>query len=302
MVLGNADVLRCCFHPCPLTTALSLRCILFPLLHREGKTSWQDLDLDDVDVRLKWAGLFHRRKRTPGRFMMRLKVGWCGALSGATCLLGWQAQARPHAAGGPVLPSLKGPIMPPNLPPPCHLCYPTPGAQRRADLRPAALPGRLHCAVRRGRLRRHHHPRQHPGEPQATPAGMSKPSRMVHASRLGVTTHIYSCALWCQPLPRLLVRPNRSCAACSWRTLTASSRGCASAASPPSWCVCDHTSHLPAACCGVGCLRSGSHLHMPAACCGARCFSSGTHRHLPTACCWACHHSTSDEWTSRCMI
>jgi hypothetical protein len=43
-------------------------------LIREGKTSWQDLDLDDVDVRLKWAGLFHRRKRTPGRFMMRLKV------------------------------------------------------------------------------------------------------------------------------------------------------------------------------------------------------------------------------------
>lgn len=43
-------------------------------LIREGKTSWEDLDLDDVDVRLKWAGLFHRRKRTPGRFMMRLKV------------------------------------------------------------------------------------------------------------------------------------------------------------------------------------------------------------------------------------
>ncbi|KAL4420573.1 hypothetical protein ABPG75_010229 [Micractinium tetrahymenae] len=43
-------------------------------LIREGKTTWEDLDLDDVDVRLKWAGLFHRRKRTPGRFMMRLKV------------------------------------------------------------------------------------------------------------------------------------------------------------------------------------------------------------------------------------
>jgi sulfite reductase beta subunit-like hemoprotein len=27
-----------------------------------------------VDVRLKWAGLFHRKKRTPGKFMMRLKV------------------------------------------------------------------------------------------------------------------------------------------------------------------------------------------------------------------------------------
>lgn len=43
-------------------------------LIRDGKTKWEDLDLDDVDVRLKWSGLFHRRKRTPGRFMMRLKV------------------------------------------------------------------------------------------------------------------------------------------------------------------------------------------------------------------------------------
>ena len=43
-------------------------------LIRDGKTSWENLDLDDIDVRLKWAGLFHRRKRTPGRFMMRLKV------------------------------------------------------------------------------------------------------------------------------------------------------------------------------------------------------------------------------------
>lgn len=60
---------------------------------REGKTSWADLDLDEVDVRLKWAGLFHRRKRTPGRFMMRLKVGragggWAGAAHVAS-LLKW---------------------------------------------------------------------------------------------------------------------------------------------------------------------------------------------------------------------
>ena len=27
-----------------------------------------------MDIRLKWAGLLHRRKRTPGKFMMRLKV------------------------------------------------------------------------------------------------------------------------------------------------------------------------------------------------------------------------------------
>lgn len=43
-------------------------------LIREGKTKWEDLELDDIDIRLKWAGLFHRRKRKAGTFMMRLKV------------------------------------------------------------------------------------------------------------------------------------------------------------------------------------------------------------------------------------
>lgn len=43
-------------------------------LLKAGETKWEDLDVDDMDMRLKWAGLFHRRKRTPGRFMMRLKV------------------------------------------------------------------------------------------------------------------------------------------------------------------------------------------------------------------------------------
>ncbi|BDA47083.1 Ferredoxin-nitrite reductase, chloroplastic [Coccomyxa sp. Obi] len=43
-------------------------------LIRKGETKWEDLDLDDVDVRLKWSGMFHRRKRAPGTFMMRLKV------------------------------------------------------------------------------------------------------------------------------------------------------------------------------------------------------------------------------------
>ncbi|GAB4819719.1 hypothetical protein N2152v2_006765 [Parachlorella kessleri] len=43
-------------------------------LVREGKTKWEDLNLDDIDIRMKWSGLFHRRKRTPGKFMMRLKV------------------------------------------------------------------------------------------------------------------------------------------------------------------------------------------------------------------------------------
>jgi ferredoxin-nitrite reductase len=43
-------------------------------LLREGNTRWEDLNLDDVDIRMKFAGLFHRGKRTPQRFMMRLKV------------------------------------------------------------------------------------------------------------------------------------------------------------------------------------------------------------------------------------
>ena len=44
-------------------------------LIREGKTTWEELALDDIDIRMKWAGLFHRRKRVPGSFMMRIKVG-----------------------------------------------------------------------------------------------------------------------------------------------------------------------------------------------------------------------------------
>lgn len=43
-------------------------------LLREGTTKWEDLNLDDVDIRMKFAGLFHRGKRTPQRFMMRLKL------------------------------------------------------------------------------------------------------------------------------------------------------------------------------------------------------------------------------------
>ena len=41
---------------------------------RSGKTEWKDLDDKDIDSRLKFAGLLHRRKRAPGTFMMRLKV------------------------------------------------------------------------------------------------------------------------------------------------------------------------------------------------------------------------------------
>ncbi|CAM9499014.1 unnamed protein product [Chrysoparadoxa australica] len=41
---------------------------------RSGEYTWEELDIDDADIRLKWAGLFHRRKRDPGTFMMRLKI------------------------------------------------------------------------------------------------------------------------------------------------------------------------------------------------------------------------------------
>ncbi|CAN0212174.1 unnamed protein product, partial [Hapterophycus canaliculatus] len=41
---------------------------------RSGKYTWEELSLDDADIRLKWAGLFHRRKRNPGTFMMRVKI------------------------------------------------------------------------------------------------------------------------------------------------------------------------------------------------------------------------------------
>ncbi|CAN0024819.1 unnamed protein product, partial [Sphacelaria rigidula] len=41
---------------------------------RSGEFTWEELSIDDADIRLKWAGLFHRRKRFPGTFMMRLKV------------------------------------------------------------------------------------------------------------------------------------------------------------------------------------------------------------------------------------
>lgn len=63
---------------------------------RDGTTKWEDLNLDDVDIRMKFAGMFHRGKRTPKRFMMRLKVGgwmdgsrvaWVGLVDG--WVAGW---------------------------------------------------------------------------------------------------------------------------------------------------------------------------------------------------------------------
>lgn len=58
-------------------------------LIRSGEKTWQELDLDDVDLRTKWAGLFHRRKRSPGTFMMRLKVPISTLLASNSLLQSW---------------------------------------------------------------------------------------------------------------------------------------------------------------------------------------------------------------------
>mmetsp|Transcript_44986 Transcript_44986/g.126740 ORF Transcript_44986/g.126740 Transcript_44986/m.126740 type:complete len:590 (+) Transcript_44986:131-1900(+) len=41
---------------------------------REGEMTWEEVDKADLDTRLKYVGMLHRGKRTPGQFMMRLKV------------------------------------------------------------------------------------------------------------------------------------------------------------------------------------------------------------------------------------
>lgn len=41
---------------------------------RAGELDWKDVEKGDMDNRLKFVGLLHRSKRTPGQFMMRLKV------------------------------------------------------------------------------------------------------------------------------------------------------------------------------------------------------------------------------------
>jgi len=41
---------------------------------RAGTLDWEDVEKADMDSRLKWVGLLHRRKRTPGSFMMRLRT------------------------------------------------------------------------------------------------------------------------------------------------------------------------------------------------------------------------------------
>ena len=41
---------------------------------RAGTTNWEDIASEDIDLRAKYAGLFHRKKATPGKFMMRLRI------------------------------------------------------------------------------------------------------------------------------------------------------------------------------------------------------------------------------------
>lgn len=41
---------------------------------RAGEMSWSDVEKADLDNRIKYVGMLHRNKRTPGQFMMRLKV------------------------------------------------------------------------------------------------------------------------------------------------------------------------------------------------------------------------------------
>lgn len=41
---------------------------------RSGECTWEELNLDDINIRLKWAGFFHRPKEAPRTFMIRLKV------------------------------------------------------------------------------------------------------------------------------------------------------------------------------------------------------------------------------------
>jgi len=41
---------------------------------REGEMTWDEVEKSDLEGRLKFVGMIHRAKRTPGQFMMRLKV------------------------------------------------------------------------------------------------------------------------------------------------------------------------------------------------------------------------------------
>lgn len=41
---------------------------------RSGKMTWEEVEAADMNTRLKFVGMLHRDKRTPGQFLMRLKV------------------------------------------------------------------------------------------------------------------------------------------------------------------------------------------------------------------------------------
>ena len=41
---------------------------------RAGEMTWEEVEAADLNTRLKFVGMLHRDKRTPGHFMMRLKV------------------------------------------------------------------------------------------------------------------------------------------------------------------------------------------------------------------------------------
>ena len=109
-------------------------------LIREGKTTWEDLALDDIDVRLKWAGLFHRRKRTPGRFMMRLKAS--PSRTGGEGAVWWSCFL---AVAGALL---RRPLHQPGSP------LPHPAPRHDTPTRPLArLPTRRRCPTASSRWR-----------------------------------------------------------------------------------------------------------------------------------------------------
>jgi len=41
---------------------------------RSGETDWESIEKADFNTRLKWVGMVHRDKRTPGKFMMRMRI------------------------------------------------------------------------------------------------------------------------------------------------------------------------------------------------------------------------------------
>jgi len=63
---------------------------------RAGTLDWQDVEKADMNTRLKWVGLVHRDKRTPGRFMMRLRVP--NGIINAECLRFYADCVEPYGS------------------------------------------------------------------------------------------------------------------------------------------------------------------------------------------------------------